>query len=205
MPETFTVDVCYESPCHWIPRPTVVSVLDNSLSDHPTAGLQNEETDGNKPIPGSYGNHQHNKRAAEPEPLPPPTPANQSRPGPPLPEWPDADEMGKPVEFTSGNPLNNIDPNVQKLAVERQAMETTKKKINRPESFHNFMDTRYILRPEAIESVFYMWRITGDPSWQEKGWKMWESIEQATWTELAYSAIMDVNDANSTKADSMER
>jgi len=67
------------------------------------------------------------------------------------------------------------------------------------------MDTRYILRPEAIESVFYMWRITGDPSWREKGWNMWESIEKASWTELAYSAIMDVNDADSTKADSMER
>ena len=34
---------------------------------------------------------------------------------------------------------------------------------------------------------------------------MWESIEKASWTELAYSAIMDVNDADSTKADSMER
>jgi mannosyl-oligosaccharide alpha-1,2-mannosidase len=29
----------------------------------------------------------------------------------------------------------------------------------------------YILRPETVESFFYMWRITGDPQYQEWGWK----------------------------------
>ena len=29
----------------------------------------------------------------------------------------------------------------------------------------------YILRPETVESFFYMWRITGDPLYQEWGWK----------------------------------
>jgi len=67
------------------------------------------------------------------------------------------------------------------------------------------MDSRYILRPEAIESVFYMWRITGDPIWQDKGWRMWESIEKASWTQLAYSAVSNVNDIESAKLDSMER
>lgn len=208
MPEAFTVDVCSETPCHWTPRPTPVSVTDNTPSNLPSIELKNEDVDGNKPIPGSYGSHKQNKRATEPEPepLPPLTPANQSRPGPPLPDWPNADEKGESVEFTKGKSLDDIDPNVQKLAVERQkADKAAKKTIHRPDSFHYFMDTRYLLRPEAIESVFYMWRITGDPSWQEKGWNMWESIEKASWTELAYSAIVDVNDANSTKTDSMER
>lgn len=27
-------------------------------------------------------------------------------------------------------------------------------------------DAKYIGRPETIESVFYMWRITGDRKWQ---------------------------------------
>jgi Glycosyl hydrolase family 47 len=205
MPEGFTVDVCSEAPCHWTPRPTLASLLDNIPNGLPSAERQNEETEGNKPIPGAYGNHQPNKRAAEPEPLSPPTPENQSRSGPPLPEWPNTDEI-EPITYTKGKSLDDIDPDIQKIAAEReQAAETAKKKIQPPESFHPFIDSRYILRPEAIESVFYMWRITGDPSWQEKGWHMWESIEQASWTELAYSAIANVNDVNSTKTDSMER
>ena len=32
------------------------------------------------------------------------------------------------------------------------------------------------LRPEALESVFYMYRISGDPLWQDQGWQMFESI-----------------------------
>jgi mannosyl-oligosaccharide alpha-1,2-mannosidase len=30
----------------------------------------------------------------------------------------------------------------------------------------------YILRPEYIESVFYMWRLTHDPKYREWGWDM---------------------------------
>lgn len=28
-----------------------------------------------------------------------------------------------------------------------------------------------ILRPETVESFFYMWRVTGDPMYREWGWK----------------------------------
>jgi len=31
-------------------------------------------------------------------------------------------------------------------------------------------DRRQIGRPETIESVFYMWRLTGDRKWQDVGW-----------------------------------
>lgn len=58
--------------------------------------------------------------------------------------------------------------------------------------FVSMNDKRYILRPEAIESVWYMYRITGDPVWQEKGWRMWEAVVHATRTEFGHSAIGDV-------------
>ncbi|KAL1884134.1 hypothetical protein VTK73DRAFT_6803 [Phialemonium thermophilum] len=61
-----------------------------------------------------------------------------------------------------------------------------------PPGFVSLNDRRYILRPEAIESVWYMYRITGDPSWQEKGWRMFESIVAATQTPIGHSAIDDV-------------
>ena len=50
----------------------------------------------------------------------------------------------------------------------------------------------YILRPEAIESVFIMYRLTGDEKWREKGWRMWKSIQNATLVEHGHSAIFDV-------------
>ncbi|ERT02678.1 hypothetical protein HMPREF1624_00979 [Sporothrix schenckii ATCC 58251] len=58
--------------------------------------------------------------------------------------------------------------------------------------FISMNDRRYILRPEAIESVWYMYRITGDSSWQEKGWRMFQAVIHATRTEYGHSAIADV-------------
>jgi mannosyl-oligosaccharide alpha-1,2-mannosidase len=62
----------------------------------------------------------------------------------------------------------------------------------------------YLLRPEAIESVFIMYRITGDETWREKGWKMWEAIEKHTKTEHGYSAIGDVTSEDTYQLDEME-
>ncbi|KAL9111535.1 MAG: hypothetical protein Q9227_004023 [Pyrenula ochraceoflavens] len=63
---------------------------------------------------------------------------------------------------------------------------------------------KYILRPEAIESVFIMYRVTGDEYWREKGWKMFNAIETHTRTELANSAIHDVTSAVPSYDDTME-
>ncbi|EGO55952.1 hypothetical protein NEUTE1DRAFT_68020 [Neurospora tetrasperma FGSC 2508] len=66
-------------------------------------------------------------------------------------------------------------------------------------------DTRYILRPEAIESIFLLYRMTGKEDLRELAWQMFESIVKATETELAYSAISDVTVKGPTqKMDSME-
>jgi mannosyl-oligosaccharide alpha-1,2-mannosidase len=59
-------------------------------------------------------------------------------------------------------------------------------------------------RPEAIESIWYMYRITGDPIWQDKGWRMFEAIIKWTRTEVGHSAIDDVAFGDPTKVDSME-
>jgi mannosyl-oligosaccharide alpha-1,2-mannosidase len=70
--------------------------------------------------------------------------------------------------------------------------------------FTAYADKRYILRPEAIESVFIMWRISGDKKWQDIAWRMFTKIEQATRTHIAASAIYDVTVQKPTKMDSME-
>lgn len=51
-----------------------------------------------------------------------------------------------------------------------------------------------------------MYRITGDPAWQDKGWAMWQAIVRNTRTEHGNSAVAGVNDARgtTTQTDSME-
>ncbi|EED21959.1 mannosyl-oligosaccharide alpha-1,2-mannosidase, putative [Talaromyces stipitatus ATCC 10500] len=72
------------------------------------------------------------------------------------------------------------------------------------DGFTRVDDPSYQLRPEAIESVFIMYRLTGDPSWQEKGWRMFESIERYSRTDIAHARLENVMDPNPGKADSME-
>ncbi|KNG47711.1 glycoside hydrolase family 47 protein [Stemphylium lycopersici] len=62
----------------------------------------------------------------------------------------------------------------------------------------------YILRPEAIESVWYMYRITGSSHWREAGWRMFLAIDQHTTTEFGNSAIDDVTKTTPELNDEME-
>ena len=65
-------------------------------------------------------------------------------------------------------------------------------------------DSRYILRPEAIESVFYMYRITGDTTYQDVAWEMFQAIETRTRTQYANAALRNVMSGTTEKEDSME-
>ncbi|KAG5928694.1 hypothetical protein E4U42_000123 [Claviceps africana] len=73
-----------------------------------------------------------------------------------------------------------------------------------PDGFLRVDDARYMLRPEAIESVFYMWRVSGDAVWRDAAWRMWEGIVKETETKLAFATIMDTTRHGSGKADTME-
>ncbi|CAH0044814.1 unnamed protein product [Clonostachys solani] len=73
-----------------------------------------------------------------------------------------------------------------------------------PKGFSHARDPRYLLRPEAIESIFIMYRITGDIGWQELAWRMFQSIVKVSRTALANAAIDDVTNPDSPKIDSME-
>jgi mannosyl-oligosaccharide alpha-1,2-mannosidase len=73
-----------------------------------------------------------------------------------------------------------------------------------PQGFTSIDDRRYILRPEAIESVFILYRITGEQSWQAAAWDMFTAINQATQTDLGNAALLDVSSENPPKMDSQE-
>ncbi|ODQ62068.1 glycoside hydrolase family 47 protein [Wickerhamomyces anomalus NRRL Y-366-8] len=57
----------------------------------------------------------------------------------------------------------------------------------------NSMVPEYILRPEAIESVFYMYRLTGDSKWRDYGWMMFENIVKYCKTpEGEFASLRDI-------------
>ncbi|UKZ69737.1 uncharacterized protein TrAtP1_010741 [Trichoderma atroviride] len=76
-----------------------------------------------------------------------------------------------------------------------------------PQGFTSIPDRRYILRPEAIESVFILYRATGRTDLLDSAWAMFEAINSTTSTTLANSAVWDVTlprDQQPERADSME-
>ncbi|KAI5861777.1 glycoside hydrolase family 47 protein [Durotheca rogersii] len=62
-----------------------------------------------------------------------------------------------------------------------------------PKGFTRISDGRYLLRPEAIESVFVLYRTTGRRDLPESAWAMFKAIQANTRTPLANAALVDVN------------
>ncbi|GAN03960.1 mannosyl-oligosaccharide alpha-1,2-mannosidase [Mucor ambiguus] len=54
-------------------------------------------------------------------------------------------------------------------------------------------DARYLLRPETLESLFVLYRITGDPRYQEYGWEIYQGIENYCKTPSAYASVINVH------------
>ncbi|KAI9361968.1 glycoside hydrolase [Pilaira anomala] len=79
----------------------------------------------------------------------------------------------------------------------------------RPESLV-LDDKRYLLRPETVESLFIMYRITGDQKYQEYGWEIYKSIEKWCKTNSGYASIRNVDqtpveeEKSKNQIDSME-
>jgi mannosyl-oligosaccharide alpha-1,2-mannosidase len=58
-------------------------------------------------------------------------------------------------------------------------------------------DGYYILRPETVESLFYLYRITGDTKYQEYAWDIFTHIEKFCKVEKGYSGLHSVNSPGS--------
>jgi mannosyl-oligosaccharide alpha-1,2-mannosidase len=77
-----------------------------------------------------------------------------------------------------------------------------------PDGFSKIERPEYLLRPEAIESVFVMYRLTGDEVWREKGWMMFEAIRNVTRAQYGHSGISNVmgsaEEVRASQIDKME-
>lgn len=63
-----------------------------------------------------------------------------------------------------------------------------------PKGFTTAKDPRYLLRPEAIESVFLLYRMTGDSKYQDIAWDMFVSIERASRVAHGHATVLDVTE-----------
>ena len=69
---------------------------------------------------------------------------------------------------------------------------------------HN--DNHNLQRPETVESLFYMWRITGDPIYREWGWTMFESFVRYSAADdgAGYTSLAHANEIPPILKDNME-
>jgi len=61
----------------------------------------------------------------------------------------------------------------------------------------------YYLRPETVESFYLLWRITGDESWRERGWTVFQAIEKEAKTESGYASLFNVEESPASKKNEM--
>jgi len=67
-------------------------------------------------------------------------------------------------------------------------------------------DAHNLQRPETVESLFYMWRITGDELYREWGWEMFENFVKHTIVENGggFTSVNDVRTVPPPSRDNME-
>ncbi|KAG6821472.1 hypothetical protein H0H93_010196 [Arthromyces matolae] len=51
----------------------------------------------------------------------------------------------------------------------------------------------YLLRPETVESLYILWRVTGDIKWRERGWRIFAAIETHAKTSSGYASVRTVD------------
>lgn len=61
-----------------------------------------------------------------------------------------------------------------------------------PRGWTSIRDKRYLLRPEAIESVFVLYRITGKQEYLDAAWDMFTAVVAQTRTPYANGQLLDV-------------
>jgi hypothetical protein len=77
--------------------------------------------------------------------------------------------------------------------IEPEAYDYRKRKVTYPS---------YPLRPEIVESAWYLYRLTGDPQYRAMGKKLFEDFVRHCRTEAGYAALKDVT--TKQQADDME-
>ncbi|KAJ5774145.1 hypothetical protein N7457_009041 [Penicillium paradoxum] len=95
-------------------------------------------------------------------------------------EWHWKQEVWKNANSLEPEPIPNL--NVNKFIKEHRL----------PKGFTGVPKTAYNLRPEAIESIFTLYRITGREDLLDAAWNIFQAIQNATQAKNGNAAIVDV-------------
>lgn len=58
---------------------------------------------------------------------------------------------------------------------------------------------------QTIESFYIMWRTTGDSKWRDRGWALFEGIENHAMLGTAYASLADVRTVPAPHTDELPR
>ncbi|KAG5634636.1 hypothetical protein H0H81_001318 [Sphagnurus paluster] len=61
----------------------------------------------------------------------------------------------------------------------------------------------YLLRPETVESLYVMWKTTGDVKWRERGYEIFSAIERHTRTPYGYASVNNLDSDTVYQIDDM--
>jgi len=60
-------------------------------------------------------------------------------------------------------------------------------------------DAHNLLRPETVESLWYMYHLTGNKTYQDWGWNIFQAFEKFARVKDGYSSLGNVKDVNDTR------
>ncbi|KAF9927803.1 hypothetical protein BGZ75_006467 [Mortierella antarctica] len=71
--------------------------------------------------------------------------------------------------------------------------------VAKPDTFYSrsISNKSYILRPETLESLWILYRLTGEKKYQDQAWEIFQALEKSCRTKIAYSGLRDVNQPGS--------
>ena len=50
-------------------------------------------------------------------------------------------------------------------------------------------DVSNVLRPETVESIYYMWRLTGEQRYREWGWEIFQAFQEHARGDVGYHSL----------------
>jgi mannosyl-oligosaccharide alpha-1,2-mannosidase len=92
----------------------------------------------------------------------------------------------------------------EKQLPKHERIKLKEERLRLPKGMSATANRQYLLRPEVIESVFVMYRITGDEIWRDEAWFLFTTITNRTRTDIAFAALQDVTSNSSGHIDKME-
>ncbi|CAL5226192.1 g9026 [Coccomyxa viridis] len=65
-------------------------------------------------------------------------------------------------------------------------------------------DVGNVLRPETVESIYYMWRLTGEQRYRQWGWEIFQAFQEHARGDVGYHSLKDVTKMPPVPGNGME-